>query len=170
MIPFIEASNMPSDSAAQKMNKRKNKPHSCNAFLLAKLTLVKRKFLFAASEKHLDAPPVCIQGKNLLCRKLCLGRDKNTKCVGLSKGIFRIAQQYDSFIMAIDLPLISVYIVVPFANCHEADIWIVFADTRSKLFGLLSNLVGVDDTISAVCQGAGLLSGYYQKASQVQGF
>ena len=114
-IPFIKGPNVPGNGAAQKVNKRQNEPHSCNAFLLAKLTLIKGKFLLAASEKHLNAPSVCIEGKNLLCREFCTGRDKYAECFSFPKGIFRIAQQHDSIIMAIDLSLIPVYIVVPFA-------------------------------------------------------
>ena len=142
---------MPGNGAAQEVNKRQNEPHSCNAFLLAKLTLIKGKFLLAASEEHLNAPSVRIEGKNLLCREFCTGRDKYAECFSFPKGIFRIAQQHDSIIMAIDLSLIPVYIVVPFANCHEADIGIILADTGCKLFGLLSGLVGIDDAIGAQC-------------------
>ena len=151
MIPFIKGPNVPGNGAAQEVNKRQNEPHSCNTFLLAKLTLIKGKFLLAASEEHLNAPSVRIEGKNLLCREFCTGRDKYAECFSFPKGIFRIAQQHDSIIMAIDLSLIPVYIVVPFANCHEADIGIILADTKSKIFGLLSDLVGIDDAIGAQC-------------------
>ena len=41
--------------------------------------------------------------------------------------------------------------ITPFANCHEADIGFLLADTKGKLFGLLSGLVGIDDAISTQC-------------------
>ena len=129
------------------MNKRENEPHPRNPLFLAKLALVKGKFLLAASEEDLNAPSVHIDGKNLLCWKICLSRDEYTKRFGITKGFLWIAQQNNSIVAVIHFALIPVYIVVPFTNCHEADIRIILADTGGKLFGLLPDLVGKDDTM-----------------------
>lgn len=51
--------------------------------------------------------------------------------------------------MAIHFALISVHIIAPFANGHEADIRIILTDVRSKLLSLLFNLIGINDTICA---------------------
>ena len=62
-----------------------------------------------------------------------------------------MAQQNNSIVAVIHFALIPVYIVVPFTNCHEADIRIILADTGCKLFGLLPDLVGKDDAIGTQC-------------------
>ncbi len=43
------------------------------------------------------------------------------------------------------------FIIAPFANGHEADVRIILADTGCKLFGLLPDLMGIDDAIGAQC-------------------
>ena len=51
--------------------------------------------------------------------------------------------------MTIHFALISVHIIAPFANGHEADIRIVLTDARSKLLDLLFDLIGINNTICA---------------------
>lgn len=53
MIPFIEAPNVLGDSATQKVNKRKNEPHSCDAFFLEALDAHRQLF------SHHAAVPSC---------------------------------------------------------------------------------------------------------------
>ena len=116
---------------------------------LAKLALVEGEFLLTSSEEYFDIPALGIDVENFLCGKLCMSRYKYSKCPGFSKGFLRITQQDNRVFMDIHFALISVHIIAPFANGHEADIRIILTDVRSKLLSLLFNLIGINDTICA---------------------
>ena len=116
---------------------------------LAKLALVEGEFLLTVSEEYFNIPAFGVDIENFLCGKLCMSRYKHPKCLGFSKGFFRITQQDNRVFMAIHFALISIHIIAPFANGHEADIRIILTDVRSKLLSLLFNLIGINDTICA---------------------
>ncbi len=151
MLPIVELPNIPNNSTAQNVDKGENEPHSRNTFLFAKLTLVKGKFLFATSEQHFNAPSFRIDTENLLCSKLCLRGDKFAQSLSVIEGFLRIAQQKNSILVVIHFALVSVYKITPVANCHEADVQIILADTGCRLFGLLPDLIRIDETISTQC-------------------
>ena len=133
------------------MHNRKNQPHLFDVSLFLKLAFIKGKFLLAASEKRLNTPVLCIHFKNFLLGKIRLRRDEYSPCIGISKGLFRIAQQNNRFFAVAHFALIPIRIEAPMANGHEADIRIIFADGRGKCFCLLSNLVGIDDAVGVQC-------------------
>lgn len=150
---FFKSAPIIRKRAAKEMHKRKKQPHSFDASLLPKLAFIKGEFLLAVSEKHLNAPALCIHFEDFLRGKIRLRRDKHSQCIGISQGLFRIAQQNNRFCAVAHFALIPIRIEAPMANGHEADIRIIFADGRGKCFCLLSDLVGVDDAVGAQCAG-----------------
>lgn len=150
---FFKSAPIIRKRAAKEMHKRKKQPHSFDASLLPKLAFIKGEFLLAVSEKHLNAPTLCIHFEDFLRGKIRLRRDKHSQCIGIPQGLFRIAQQNNRFFAVAHFALIPIRIEAPMANGHEADIRIIFADGRGKCFCLLSDLVGVDDAVGAQCAG-----------------
>ena len=148
---FFKGATVIRKRAAKEMHKLKNQPHSFDASLLPKLAFIKGEFLLAVSEKHLNAPALCIHFEDFLRGKIRLRRDKHSQCIGIPQGLFRIAQQNNRFFAVAHFALIPIRIEAPMANGHEADIRIIFADGRGKCFCLLSDLVGVDDAVGAQC-------------------
>ena len=148
---FFKSAPIIRKRAAKEMHKRKKQPHSFDASLLPKLAFIKGEFLLAVSEKHLNAPALCIHFEDFLRGKIRLRRDKHSQCIGIPQGLFRIAQQNNRFCAVAHFALIPIRIEAPIANGHEADIRIIFADGRGKCFCLLSDLVGVDDAVGAQC-------------------
>ena len=73
---------------------------------LAKLALVEGEFLLTVSEEYFNIPAFCVDIENFLCGKLCMSRYKHPKCLGFSKGFFRITQQDNRVFMAIHFALI----------------------------------------------------------------
>lgn len=79
-------------------------PHPLDAPLFPKLALVKGKFLLAVSEKHLDTPALCVHFEDFSRGKIRLRRDEHSQCIGIPKGLFRIAQQKTAFSQSLTLP------------------------------------------------------------------
>ena len=116
---------------------------------LAKLALVEGEFLLTASEEYFNIPAFCVDIEDFLYDKLCMSHYKYSKYIGFSKGFFGIAQQDNRIFITVHFTLISVHIVAPFANGHEADIRIILTNVRSKLLSLLFDLIGINNTICA---------------------
>lgn len=127
---FFKGATVIRKRAAKEMHKLKNQPHSFDASLLPKLAFIKGEFLLAVSEKHLNAPALCIHFEDFLRGKIRLRRDKHSQCIGIPQGLFRIAQQNNRFCAVAHFALIPIRIEAPIANGHEADIRIIFADGR----------------------------------------
>lgn len=107
---FFKSAPVIRKSVAKEMHNRKNQPHLFDVSLFLKLAFIKGKFLLAASEKRLNTPVLCIHFKNFLLGKIRLRRDEYSPCIGISKGLFRIAQQNNRFFAVAHFALMAIRI------------------------------------------------------------
>jgi len=85
---------------------------------------VKCQFVLGLTEEHLDRPPFHIFVQDFTGTQRNIRADKSPQSFGGMECVFWVADQYYGIIDAIEASFISVDIITPAANCHEADIGI----------------------------------------------
>ena len=142
-IAVFKGHGFAASSTGNQVGQRHQQPIPSDSFRGTDLVPVKCQFVLGLAEEHLYWPPFHIFVQNLTGAQGNIRADKGPQGFGGMERILWIADQYHGIIDAIKASFISIDIIAPTANCHEADIGIRLPQMKGKLTDFLLYATGI---------------------------
>ena len=146
-IAVFKGHGFTASSTGNQVGQRHQQPIPPDPFRGTDLVPVKCQSVLGLAEEHLYWPPFHISVQDFTGAQGNIRADKSPQGFGGMERILWIADQYHGIIDAVKAPFLSIDIIAPIANCHEADIGICLPQMKGKLTDFLLYAAGIHDPV-----------------------
>ena len=126
-IAVLKGHSPTASSTSNQMCQRHQQPIPLDPFRRTNLVSVKCQFVPGLPEEHLYWPPFHIFVQNFAGTQRYIRANESPQSFGNLECVFGVAVQHHRILNAVEASFIAIDIILPTANCHEADIGICFS-------------------------------------------